>query len=152
MANVGQGVINNEPIYGTVIGSKGAHYYVTTDDDGCISCSCPDFMNGKTARGTAIADRVCKHLRSVLAGDLTHFMPRPKANSALGVAEEIKKELEAIEKELTEAKTPKAIESALGKFPKVRERANAFRELLDVQMSEVTDRLVKARNAAQERI
>ena len=51
---------------GQVHGSKGATYYLTTDANGVISCSCPGWLFKKKL---PIEDRVCKHLQLAFDSD-----------------------------------------------------------------------------------
>lgn len=152
MAYTSQNVKKGEPVFGECEGSRGARYYVTTDAEGCISCTCPDFMQGRSARGTPVRDRVCKHLRLILSGDYTSFTPRPKAGSALSVADEIKRELEATEKMLLTASSPGAITTAITRLSDVRAKAQAFQDLLEAQIQDVQSRLQGAEAAARDRL
>lgn len=69
MAHVDQN--DGRPLHGSVEGSRGATYYITTDGNGVISCTCIDWVTGRTARGRPIAERTCKHIREVIDGTRT---------------------------------------------------------------------------------
>ncbi len=151
MAHVKSNVRKGESVFGSSKGSRGAVYYHTTDGAGVISCTCPDFMSGKTAKGTAVEDRVCKHLRKILAGDYTDFTPAAKAGSARALADEIKAELEEAEKDLAAA-NPRSIMSAIKKFNDVKSKSQAFTDKLKDEIEEITNRLETAQRTAQERL
>lgn len=53
-----------QAVEGQVHGSSGATYYITTDKNGVISCSCPSWL---FKQKQPIEDRVCKHLQAVFS-------------------------------------------------------------------------------------
>lgn len=141
-----------QAIEGQSEGSRGASYYHTTDTAGVISCTCPDFMTGKTAKGAPVEARVCKHLRSILDGDYRAFTPHGKKGSALGMADEIKKELGDIERVLLMAKKPGEITAQLSRLSGVKAKAVAFVDKLEDEIGEVNAKVAQAVKTAEEKL
>lgn len=152
MAHVNQNVKRGEPIFGSSQGSRGAVYYHTTDGEGAISCTCPDFMSGKTAKGTAVVDRVCKHLKAILAGDYSNFTPAAKTGSARAIGDEIVKDLECVEKDLATAKSTNQIAAQLKRFDEIKTKAHAFMDKLNDEVEAIKARVEAAQAKAQERL
>jgi hypothetical protein len=148
MAHTRQNVKKGEPVFGSSQGSRGAVYYHTTDAEGAISCTCPDFMSGKTAKGTAVADRVCKHLRLILAGDYSIYTPQAKAGSARAMGEEIMKDLESIEKKIALAKSATEVTAHLKAFTDLKAKAIAFTDKLQFEIEDVKERVNQAQRTA----
>ena len=141
-----------QPLFGQSEGSRGAAYFHTTDGAGAISCTCPDFMTGKSAKGTPVPERVCKHLREILAGNYDAFTPHGKQGSALGLADEIKKKLGEVERDLLKAKTPDQISRQLGELATIRVRASAFVDKLSEEIRQVEERLTSVADTAKEKL
>jgi hypothetical protein len=95
---------------------------------------------------------VCKHLRDVLAGDLSSFTPRAAAGSARDYAGEIVIRLETVEKELLQAKTTNQVVAQLRELEKVKLRAIAFTDKLAEEISQVSARVEQAVKTAETKL
>lgn len=76
-----------EAVYGSVTGSRGAAYFVTTDGAGVISCTCSAWR----FLTQSIEKRVCKHLAAVFNGSLKLVAPAGAPVSTKAKVEQVAK-------------------------------------------------------------
>lgn len=153
---------SGEPLVCSAKGSRGADYFITTDGQGVISCTCMSWRVEKKP----IKDRSCKHIREALENAQRNRrlgikrpslaatvplspLPAPPRAPAAPSAQDILRELSQVEKEIASGKLDAA---RVARFKLLREKAQTYKELLATQAEEVAARLKAMQDDMVERM